>query len=269
MHRIVLAAALALGLCADATATAQEKAVKILLIGKDRDHALSQHEYLSDLAILAKCLRQTKGVEAEVSNGWPRDPEKLKGVSAIVFDTRMGGTVLFDPLVKAEAQRLLKRGVGLAAIHWGTGADAKTGPDWLNALGGWFNADLFSRYMVRKARVMQAEPKHPVCFGWKEYDLREEYYIKLKFAPGATPVLKVTIDKEVYPFAWVYTRPDGGRSFGFLGGHFHENFANEAFRRSIVNGILWTARVEVPAEGAPVKITPKDMELPPDTRKKK
>jgi type 1 glutamine amidotransferase len=269
MQRIVFVAALALGLGMAPPVVAQEKPIKILLIGKDRDHALSQHEYLSDCAILAKCLRQTKGVEAEVSNGWPRDPAKLQGVKAVVFNTRMGGSVLFDPLVKAQAERLLKQGIGLTAIHWGTGADAKTGEAWLNALGGWFNADLFSRYLVRTTRLLQADPKHPICFGWKEYDLREEYYIKLKFLPGATPILKVKIDKEEYPFAWVYTRPDGGRSFGFLGGHFHDNFANEAFRRSIVNGILWTARVEVPPEGARVEITPRDMELPPDTRKKK
>jgi type 1 glutamine amidotransferase len=181
----------------------------------------------------------------------------------------MGGSVLFDPLVKADAERLLKRGVGLTAIHWGTGADAKAGKDWLNALGGWFNADLFSRYLVRTTRVVQTDPKHPVCFGWKEYDLREEYYLKLKFLPGAKPILKVRIDKEDYPFAWVYQRPDGGRSFGFLGGHFHDNFGKEAFRRSIVNGILWTAGVAVPPGGAPVAITPKDLELPPDPRKKK
>src|SRR5947209_20428688 len=99
MYRILFAAALAVGLTQGAAATAQEKAVKILLIGKDRDHAFSQHEYLTDCAMLAKCLRQTKGVEAEVSNGWPRTPDKLKGVKAIVFNTRMGGTVLFDPLV--------------------------------------------------------------------------------------------------------------------------------------------------------------------------
>src|SRR5438132_11089920 len=133
MHRIVFAAALALGLSVDAAVVAQDKPVKILLIGKDRDHALSQHEYLSDCAILANCLRQTKGVEAEVSNGWPRDPDQLKGVKAIGFDTRMGGSVLFAPLVKAEAEKLLKQGVGLTAIHWGTGAEKNEGDAWLHA----------------------------------------------------------------------------------------------------------------------------------------
>jgi type 1 glutamine amidotransferase len=274
MHRLVCAAALAFGLslqlqAAGGAAAGEAKPIKVLLIGKDRDHALSQHEYMSDCTILAKCLRQTKGVEAEVSNGWPRDPDQLKGVKAIVFDTRMGGSVLFAPLVKAEAEKLLKQGVGLTAIHWGTGAEKNEGDAWLNALGGWFNADLFSKYMVRTTRLVQADPKHPICFGWKEYDLRDEYYIKLKFLPEARTILKANIDTEDYPVAWVYDRPDGGRSFGFLGGHFHDNFGNEAFRRAIVNGILWTARVEVPPEGAPVAITAKDLELPPDTRKAK
>src|SRR5262249_43976308 len=158
-----------------------EKTTKILLIGKDRDHAYSHHEYMTDCAILAKCLKQTKGVEAEVSNGWPRDAAMLKDVKAIVFNTRMGGSVLFDPLVKAQAEKLLKDGIGLTAIHWGTGAEKREGELWLNALGGWFNHPLFSEYHVRETTLEQADPKHPICNGWKPYKLRDEYYIKLKF----------------------------------------------------------------------------------------
>ena len=269
MRTMFLTAALALGFGLGSIGADEAKSVKILLIGKNRDHAFSQHEYLSDCKILAKCLEQTKGVSAEISNGWPRDPKKLKGVKAVVFDTRMGGSVFFDPLVKPQAEMLLKKGIGLSAIHWGTGAEKPQGEDWLKAMGGWFHGDLFSRYMVRTTKLLQADPKHPICFGWKPYELRDEYYIKLKFLPDAKPILKATIDKVEYPVAWIYERPDGGRSFGFLGGHFHDNFGREAFRRAIVNGILWSARVDVPAEGAPVRITAKDMELPPDTRKKK
>src|SRR5437870_138993 len=96
---------------------------RIVLIGKDRDHALSSHEYMADNEILAKCLRQTPGVEAIVANGWPKDPAVLKGVKAVVLNTRMGGDVLFNPLVSDQAEKLLQNGVGLTAIHWGTGAD--------------------------------------------------------------------------------------------------------------------------------------------------
>jgi hypothetical protein len=122
MRRLVVATALLFGLSLHPANAGEATPVKILLIAKDRDHAFSQHEYLSDCNILAKCLRQTKGIEAEVVNGWPRDPSKFKGVKALVFNTRMGGSVMFDPLVKPQAEKLLKKGVGLSAIHWGTGA---------------------------------------------------------------------------------------------------------------------------------------------------
>jgi hypothetical protein len=36
-----------------------------------------------------------------------------------------------------------------------------------------------------------------------------------------------------------------------------------------VNGILWTAHIDIPEKGAPIAITSKDMELPPEEPKKK
>ena len=41
---------------------------RILLIGKDRDHPFGTHEYMTDCAVLAKCLEQTPGIRALVSN---------------------------------------------------------------------------------------------------------------------------------------------------------------------------------------------------------
>ena len=37
-------------------------------IGKDLDHPRNTHTYMSDCTLLAKCLRQTEGVETVVSN---------------------------------------------------------------------------------------------------------------------------------------------------------------------------------------------------------
>jgi len=51
--------------------------------------------------------------------------------------------------------------------------------------------------------------------------------------------------------AWVFQRPDGGRGFGFTGGHFHYNWANDNFRKTVLNGIVWAAGLEVPAGGVP------------------
>jgi type 1 glutamine amidotransferase len=57
--------------------------------------------------------------------------------------------------------------------------------------------------------------------------------------------------KEV--IAWAVERKDGGRGFGFTGGHFHKNWAIEDCRKMILNAIWWTAKVEVPAGGVPCR----------------
>ena len=46
--------------------------------------------------------------------------------------------------------------------------------------------------------------------------------------------------------AWAYERPGGGRAFSFTGGHLHASFAEEGYRKFLVNGILWAAKVDVP-----------------------
>ena len=86
----------------------------------------------------------------------------------------------------------MQNGVGLTAIHWSTGADAGTGPMWLDTLGGWFNAEPkvgFSKYGVHTSKLTQVQPDHPICRGWKDYDLQEEYYYLLKFKPEIKPIL--------------------------------------------------------------------------------
>ena len=82
-----------------------------------------------------------------------------------------------------------------------------------------------------------------------------------------TPILKATppdntrgtADAKAHPgreevLAWAFDRANGGRSFGFTGGHFHDNWGDENFRRLVVNAILWSANVEAPKEGAKVDL---------------
>ena len=48
-------------------------------------------------------------------------------------------------------------------------------------------------------------------------------------------------------------RPDGGRSFGFTGGDRHWNWGNPNFRTIVLNGIAWTAKIDIPPGGVPSK----------------
>ena len=240
---------------------------RILLIATKRDHPWASHMYEQECALLAKCLNQTPGIEAVVcpTHDWPADPAMLRDLKAIVFYSRSAGDILLAPPHREQALQVLRAGVGFTAIHWGVGCDdLKLGDEYEHILGGWFNFD-HSKLSVGNSQLVQLLPDHPICRGWKSYDIHDEFYLHTKFDPKATPILKVSANGNDEVVAWVLQRPDSreGRSFGFALGHFHENFGIEAFRRAIVNGILWTAHVDVPPEGAPVRITDEDLKLPP------
>ncbi|MEK6249603.1 MAG: hypothetical protein N2C12_15580, partial [Planctomycetales bacterium] len=94
-------------------ATKKKEAKKILLIGHELDHAWATHMYLDTCELLAKCLRQTPGVEAVVSNGWPEDKKLLKDVDSIVLYSSPGGDLLLDGQQAGEVDQLMKQGVGL------------------------------------------------------------------------------------------------------------------------------------------------------------
>ncbi len=50
-----------------------------------------------------------------------------------------------------------------------------------------------------------------------------------------------------------------GRGFGFTGGHYHNNWANENFRRLVLNAILWIAHADVPENGVQSTLTAADL----------
>jgi hypothetical protein len=58
---------------------------------------------------------------------------------------------------------------------------------------------------------------------------------------------------------WTVERPDGGRGFGFTGGHFHKNWGNADFRKTVLNALLWVTKVEVPVAGVESSVTEEDL----------
>jgi hypothetical protein len=58
---------------------------------------------------------------------------------------------------------------------------------------------------------------------------------------------------------WVFERHGGGRGFGLTGGHFHANWADDAFRTAVLNALVWIAGVEVPVDGVSSMPTADDL----------
>lgn len=264
----------ALLLCLALLAGAQAWAapIKVILIGQPPDHGYRSHTYLPDCELLARWLKQNGAFETTVARGWPTDPHAFDGVALVVLHDKLGGDVFFAPAHAAQSQALIDRGIGLVALHWGTGsAEPAAGDPWLQALGGHFNAQKggFSRYKVEASTLRVADVAHPISRGWQDFPVRDEWYYDLRFLPAARPMALVKVGGKDYPAAWAYERPDHGRSFGFVGLHFHDNLASEPFRRLIVNGLLWAAQVEVPAGGALVPLGAHDLDLPEEFEKLK
>lgn len=263
-HRVALLTALvavSLAVCLEA---GEENRKKIVLVATRPDHPYGTHMYEFECRLLAKCLEQTPGIEAEVLVEWPQDASRLESASALVFYTRPGGDIALSPDNREAFQALMTRGVGYVAIHWGTGATEENRANYLKVLGGWFHRPP-CQIKTTSSRLVQLDPKHPICRGWEDYESREEFYLNLFFHEAAKPLLKANVDGVDQTVAWTFERQNSqqGRSFGTTLGHFHENFTRPAFRRLLVNGILWTAHVEVPAGGAPVDLDAADLELPP------
>ena len=53
---------------------------------------------------------------------------------------------------------------------------------------------------------------------------------------------------------------NGGRGFGFTGGHFHDNWGNEEFRKTVLNALVWVAKAKVPEAGVQSSVTPADLD---------
>jgi type 1 glutamine amidotransferase len=74
---------------------------------------------------------------------------------------------------------------------------------------------------------------------------------------SGNPDVKKLVLEEKKPavVAWAVERKDGGRGFGFTGGHYHAGWSNDSQRTLVLNAIVWTAKAEVPAAGVVSKFS--------------
>ena len=259
MSRISLVALLLVS-----TVQAQDVKTRILFLGKDPDHPHGSHMYMHTCGMLAKCAERTKGVEGIVSKGWPKDAKQLDGIKAIVVYTDPAAEFLLDGPQRDEVETLLKKGVGLTTIHWASTVKKanfeRLGPLWMSYTGATWISNV--GLSDGKSPLKQLLPEHPICRGWKEFEISDEYYLN-PVIKSAKPLLQVREKKGTDVIVgWVHERPEGGRAFGTTLGHPYKNFQDESFRRMIVNGILWSARVEVPVAGAPIDVDAETLALP-------
>jgi type 1 glutamine amidotransferase len=259
---------------------------KIVFVAGRPSHSSMAHEHRAGCLLLQKCLRNVPGLQTVVvSNGWPSDESVFQGASAIVIyaDGGSGHPAIQDGHLQTLG-RLMKQGVGLGCIHYAVEVPKdKGGPEFLQWIGGYF--ETFWSVNPHWNADFKSLPAHPVTRGVKPFQIRDEWYYHMRFPAdmkGVTPILSAIPpdgtrgpkgandshggNPAVYArlgmaedVMWVRQRPDGGRGFGFTGGHDHRNWGNENFRKVVLNAILWMAHVDVPPDGVASSVSPEDL----------
>jgi len=251
------------------------KGKKIVLVAGRQSHGPGEHEFFAGSAILMNLLKQTPGIWPVMArDGWPKNEKIFDGAAALVFYMDGGGG---HPVIKPEhmsrIQGLLDKGAGWVNLHYAVEYPKEPGKKVLSWMGGYYEAG-YSINPHWDASIREL-PKHPITSGVKPFVIRDEWYYNMRFVEdmkNVTPILtaippdgtRATPAAKMYPgrpehLAWAFERPDGGRSFGFTGAHFQRNWADENFRRVVVNAILWSAKDDIPAGGAKVDFDPVDL----------
>jgi type 1 glutamine amidotransferase len=257
---------------------------KVVFVPGGQSHGWSGHAYNADCKLLARILnKNVPGIEAMVvEGGWPKDMAVFEGAAAIVIACDANRLIGSESNWQALGS-IAKRRVGIAFIHYSLDPGKRYGKYILDWIGGYYE----QHWSVNPS--WQAEfkslPAHPITRGVRPFTLHDEWYYHMRFREqmeGVTPILTAvppdsTRKRPDGPHsnnptvrarrgmpehvAWAYERPDGGRGFGCTGGHSHWVYAQNDYRKFMLNALCWVAKVDVPAGGVPtVTPTPEEME---------
>jgi len=277
-----------LSLLAFAPLSGRTEDKRIVMIAGKPSHGPGEHEHRAGLLLFQKCLAGYPGIQVEVySNGWPDNSAVLQGAAAVVIYSDGGGghpALQDDHLQQLGA--LTKQGVGLACIHYAVEPTVEKGQrEFIDWLGGCFEINR-SVNPVWEADY-KSLPNHPITRGVDPFKIKDEWYFNMHFRDGmagVTPILAAVPGADTMSrpdgahegnpgvraavqrgdsqvMAWAVERADGGRGFGYTGGHYHRNWGDEHTRKLVLNAILWIAKVEVPANGVNSSVTADDLKL--------
>lgn len=247
----------------------------VLLVAGPKSHATGEHEHPAGCELLAKHLNTSGlGISAEVSIGWPADAAKAAAADTLVIYSDGQDAHAAKGHV-AELRQRLAAGKGLVVLHYALEpTDAEMSEFLDEAIGGHFQPDWSVNPIWKMKDPLLAE--HPVTRGVTPFEAEEEFYYHMRFREGVIPLMRALppasslgedgprsgnpeIRKQLaaqvpQTLAWAVQNPNRARGFGFTGGHFHRHWANENFRKLVLNAIVWTAGLEVPENGVSGKV---------------
>ncbi len=251
----------------------QPRQTRVLIIVGPTEHPPGTHEVAAGGRLMKHCLETTNsvpGLKVDLFDQWPANEAILDEAATVVF---IGD--IFPPMrlpdsaaILAKLGAMMQRGCGIACIHYATGLRAQDVPPdgdhpLLHWMGGYFATKCPHHQSVARifpeAKITPAAPEHAVWRGCREFTLNDEPYINNYFGKeGNKPSANVTVlatsllppeAPKQEPVSWCVERADSGRGFAVVMPHFYRNWKLDDLRRFIMNGIVWTAKRDVPESG--------------------
>ncbi len=239
---------------------------RLLIVGQGPDgHPRMTHEFMAGANVLAELLKPHKDVQTTVVNSdepWSEGPGLIDQADGIVMLVTQGARWMqMTPERHAALKRLAARGGAIVALHWSVGAvDPKYIQGQLDVLGATRGGPQ-RKYRELETELKRAAPGHPIVRRVGDIKVFDEIYYSLDRVPGIRPIFLSEIDGKAEPAAWCWERPDGGRSFGFVGLHFHANWQIPDYRRFVTQAVLWSLKLPVPEGGVNVDIDSTKLEI--------
>ncbi len=262
---LIVALLPALVLAANVSA-AESRPKRLLIVGQGPDgHPPTTQEFMAGANVLAGLLKPHKDLQATVVSAdepWTDGPKLIDQTDGIVLLVTQGAQWMqMEPQRHTALKRLAARGGAITALHWSVGAkDAKYIQGQLDLLGATRGGPQ-RKYLVLATELKRVVPAHPILSGIGDLKVYDEIYYALDRVPGIQPLFTARIEGKDEMAAWSWERSDGGRSFGFVGLHFHSNWQLPEYRRFAVQGVLWSLKLPIPAGGVNVDIDSTKLEL--------
>ena len=266
----------------------------LVLIAGTPSHGPGAHEHRAGMLLLGKCLDAVPGLSVVVHDGgWVPNDDVFEGATAVAIFADGGARhpLLVDDRLATIGRLVEDRGIGLGLIHYAVELPEGNGAERVDSWIGGHYQDRVSCNPIWEARV-EPGSDHPVTRGVTPFVTTDEWYFNIAFRAGpdgvpgrrsgrTIPILVAAPSDAVRegpyvhpkgpypeviaasgrqePLMWAHERPDGGRGFGLVGGHFHANWGNDSFRTAALNALVWIAGVDVPTHGVPSTLTAGDL----------
>ena len=262
--------------------------VRIVLIAGRPSHPAGMHEFRAGSMLLQKALASVPGVTADVyTMGWPTKTVDGKTVDDNAALETANAVLIFadggkgHPAIQGDRMKVIDaleaKGVGLGFAHYGVEVPAGVPGEAMHRWSGGYYETNFSvnpmwapdvrdvseliRSRAASGRSRPTTSGTSTCVGRRTRGGEGTRSRRFSRPSRATTCAtgrtcrraartrtssRTAAGSET--MMWVYERPNGGRSFGFTGGHTHSELGRrEPAADAMLNALLWIAKADVPA----------------------